>query len=189
MHSRAPLVISLVLILVAGATAQKTKAAQYRQKFVLSSKPFVYVEFERIGDRHPIREGETDRGVWLRFENNCTVPIRIATVGGSRSDVIHEVVYDELEYLWRPQIPRTEMPAGYTYDIRTTEVVQPGHSFTFSVPIEHITADWHIEIPFEFDVGREDCCQPRMNVVFSLNQVPIASRPMFERKKSQTHDR
>jgi hypothetical protein len=53
-----------------------------QENFVLdSSKPFVYLKFERIGPRKPVLKAEAPLGLWLRLVNNCRVPIQVGTVG------------------------------------------------------------------------------------------------------------
>jgi hypothetical protein len=89
------------------ATSQNT--AREKQPKLEKNLPAVYITFECAGSREPRREGESDKGVWLRLHNNLrwaltvpgfnptvpgfTVPTTLATK--SRADEV--VLYYEVE--------------------------------------------------------------------------------------------
>jgi hypothetical protein len=154
------------------------------------AKPFVYIEFSRVGPRKPFRRGEPESGLWLRLVNNCRLPIEV-TKWGSDADpeVEHEVVYDE-PYMVRvtpdgkqhpEHRPRSEMPHGYSFlDVVDSLVVLPGNELEFSVPVNHVTADWHIELPFHFKFSHDLSAEPILHTAFSLSQVPEAQLHHFD---------
>ena len=47
------------------------------------SKPYVYLELDRVGPRTPLRKEEPKTGIWLRLKNNCNLPIVIVTFRAS----------------------------------------------------------------------------------------------------------
>ena len=190
--------VLLVLFSVGVAPAQKPakKAPPRPTAFVLDrSKPFVYVEFLRVGKRERLREGEVPEGVWLRIVNNCRVPIQFMAYGGNGDEAIHNegVIYDEYHgaVVTMPdgtqspplQKPRSEMPGGYMYDVGSRYILEPGKSLSFSVPLNHVADDWHIEIPFDFVLPSTPCCQPKMSAVFFLDDVPDAYKSKFQQHK------
>jgi hypothetical protein len=195
---RCVLWVFLVVFLVSVAPAQKAdqKAPQNPDSFVLvGNKPFVYVEFLRVGKREPLGEGEVPEGVWLKIVNNCRVPIQFMVSGGLGDEAIpnEEVVYDEYhgvigtmangEQSPPPQKPRSEMPGGYMFHVGSNYILPPGKSLSFSVPINHVAEDWHIEIPFAFVLPAVRCCQPRMSAVFFLYDVPDEYKKKFQQHK------
>lgn len=190
--------VFLILIFVGVVPAQKAgnKAAPHPASFVLDhNKPFVYVEFLRVGKRKPLREEEVSEGVWLRIVNNCRVPIQFMAYGGNGDEAIpkEEVVYDEYQgYIVTnldgsqsppPQTPRSEMPGGYSYDVGGNYILEPGKSLSFNVPINHVAMDWHIEIPFDFVLPSTRCCQPKMSATFYLSDVPEEYKSRFQQHK------
>ena len=169
---------------------------QTSASFVLDrNQPFVYVEFLRVGKREPLREKEVSEGVWLRIVNNCRVPIQFMANGGNGDEAIpnEKVVYDEYNGVVTtmpdgkqsppPQKPRSEMPGGYMFHVGSNYILTPGKGLSFSVPINHVAVDWHIEIPFDFVLQSTPCCQPRMSAVFFLDDVPEEYTGEFQRHK------
>jgi hypothetical protein len=70
--------VALLGIAVAQSHSRKSSASSF---LVDSTKPYVYLKVDHIGPRRPIREGEPNVGIWLRWHNNCTVPITVYTSG------------------------------------------------------------------------------------------------------------
>lgn len=184
----------VVLVFVGVTTSQNAgKTVPQRQaSFLLDrNKPFVYIEFLRVGKREPLREAEVSTGMWLKIVNNCRVPIEFMAYGGNANEATpnEEVVYDEYQGVVvttpagqqspPPQRPRSEMPGGYMSDVGSNYILDSGKSLTFSVPINHVAQDWHIEIPFDFALPNTPCCQPKMSAVFFLDEVPKEYRAQF----------
>jgi hypothetical protein len=146
-------------------------------------KPFAYIEFIKM-DRRKALPGEPDTVLWLRFVNNCRVPIGIKTMGtGDDLRVEHEVVYTEEMGLIAfrdgkrvspEKMPRSEMPKGYSFELPDLKVIQPGDDFRFSIPTNHVSKDWYILLPFEFMLEGSPTYlrQPSMEVSFSLYDLP-----------------
>jgi len=151
---------------------QSTSHAQASPSFVIDeNRPYVYLHFEHVGKGVRFIEGEPTQRVWLRFVNNCRVPIILRTFGapeGSPKDelgVMHDIVKDA-QFLIRgveiepPALndqnsePHQEakMPTGYEFDVSLAQRIPPGKSLLFSVPVTHLSKSWHIEIPYRFDL-------------------------------------
>jgi hypothetical protein len=55
-------------------------AQNQNSSFVIdSSRPCVYIEFQRVAKRKPLSDEEVSTGVWLHLKNNSRVPIRVMT--------------------------------------------------------------------------------------------------------------
>jgi hypothetical protein len=150
------------------------------------AKPFVYIEFSKVGPRKPIRHGEPGTGVWLRLVNKCRLPIELTKLGSDENpEVLHEVVYDDPDSVvvtpdgkQNPR-PSSEMPFGYRSHVGQSYVILPAHGLGFNVPVNHVAAEWHIEVPFHFKFPGDPCCQPRMYALFTLSEVPEGERLEF----------
>jgi hypothetical protein len=173
------------------------KGPQRPPSFVLNrNKPFVYVEFLGVGKREPLRANEASEGVWLRLVNNCRVPIRFMAHGGNGYEAIpdEEVVYDRYSgpvatmpdgtQSPPPQQPLSEMPGGYMFHVGSDYTLASGKSLSFSVPVNHVAKDWHIEIPFQFVLPDVPCCQPKMSASFFLLNVPDGYKAKFQQQKT-----
>jgi hypothetical protein len=65
-HKMKQVLIVLVFCLGMNASAQDKGV----QSFVLDqTKPYVYLKFDHIGSRTPVRDGEGNTGIWLRVVN------------------------------------------------------------------------------------------------------------------------
>ena len=52
-----------------------------------------------------------------------------------------------------PKSKRVGMPPGYWEETAGTTTINPGENLYFSVPLNQVSENWHIEIPFEFELG------------------------------------
>jgi hypothetical protein len=60
-----------------------------------SSKPYVYLEVDHVGQREPLLQGEPTVGLWLRLKNNCALPVVIVMLKGSL-EKLNPSVMDEV---------------------------------------------------------------------------------------------
>ena len=157
----------LCLLLMSGlaAPSQETSKA-----FVIDpSKPYVYLQFDHIGPRKPIQNGEGSVGLWLRVVNNCRLPIAFQSFGMPPGilgiGILDEVVENTpmLQIISTPedarQIQRHERqrkskhrPVGYSSETTGVARIQPGADILFSVPLNHVDEDWHMEVKFALDL-------------------------------------
>lgn len=150
----------LLLLLTATTVAQKSTAP-----FLLdTNKPYVYLTFDHVGERTPVFEGESRQGVWLRFVNNCRIPVTIGSFDPGNHDpgtgVLHEVV--TIPKRGSGGIPASaetrsedsgKAPEGYTSEVYSRMTVQPGKSVLFSVPLEHLSPNWYLRVRFSLAVS------------------------------------
>ena len=186
MYSRylAAAIIALSGVVLTPAQIRPSSKSQGTAFAIDRQRPFAYIEFIKKDRRKALLPSEPDTGLWLRFVNNCHVPIGI-NIRGSGDDlrVEHKVVYME-EMSWIAFIdgkrvspektPRSEMPKGYSFELPGLRVIQPGDDFRFSIPTNHVSKDWYILVPFEFmlDGSPAYLRQPNMEVSFSLGDIP-----------------
>jgi len=52
-----------------------------------------------------------------------------------------------------PKHEDAKMPRGYWFDVGTLTTIYPGDSIYFSLPRNHVSPKWHVEIQFEFDLN------------------------------------
>jgi|GEM_PF-2455618 len=161
-------VVLLLLCLVTNVTAQDKST----QNFVLDqTKPYVYLKFDHIGPRKPLRAGESGTGLWLRVVNNCRLPIVFTSysmppsvAGVGLMDEVVETepmlqIYSTAEE--RREIQRREKlrklkhkPEGYSSETSGVVRVQPGEDILFSVPLNHVDYDWYMRVKFALDLDK-----------------------------------
>jgi hypothetical protein len=112
------------------------------------SRPYLEVTFDHLGPRVPVRAGESSKGVWLRFLNNCPYEVSLAVLSLRNPNpgqlVQYEVIRAEFpDAADEPGLGSSplESAVGYrelTHTPREIEI-EPGQSVLFSVPVEHIS--------------------------------------------------
>jgi len=153
-----------------------------KQEFVIdASKPYVFLKFDHVGPRKPIRQGESTTGIWLRVVNNCRIPIVFEGFDGTPGErgvvLLDEVVANEtiLQIYSSPNsdlqvesepvpqtsesdrsaIPKTKQePNGYTSELPGIYRVAPGKELLFSIPRNHISTAWYMRVKFALDLNR-----------------------------------
>jgi hypothetical protein len=181
----------LFLLLGANALAQNNSV----QGFVLDqSKPYVYLKFDHIGPRKPLRTGEGNTGLWLRVVNNCRIPILFlasdAPRGESGVSLMDEVVETEpMLQIYSPEeedeIQRREKlrkskhkPEGYSSETSGVVRVQPGADILFSVPLNHVDDDWYLRVKFVLDLDKSSVAVgPFTYLPFYEWNIPKELRP------------
>lgn len=68
-------------------------------------------------------------------------------------------------------------------EIGSSESIPPGESILFSIPMNHLSERWHVEIPYDFELPQGRCCrdpkvggQPHMVVDYEFRDLPPDSR-------------
>jgi hypothetical protein len=178
--------ISTVLFLLASSMVQTTQGNA--NAFVLdSTKPYVYIAFDHAGSRAPIFAGESPEGLWLRFVNNCRLPVVIGTFDPGTGEKGIGVLYDVVAIPSSgsggiPSLPgdkeraREQAPEGYssTASAYSTMTVAPGKSVLFSIPKNHLARNWFIRVQFTLDVGEARGDQPYSYADFRWEQLPAS---------------
>jgi hypothetical protein len=156
--------------------------------FVLDEdKPYVYLVFDHLGPRSPIEPGESPRGLWFKFVNNCRVPVTIGAfdpgTGEPGVGMVHEVVPIPVTgsagisgSVRTPEATRTKPPEGYSPEVFSLIIVEPGESVLFSVPFTHLNPQWFIRVQFGIAVSKRRGDQPYSYVEFRWEQLPEGVR-------------
>jgi hypothetical protein len=117
------------------------------------SKPYAYIKFDHLGERKPVNDSESMKGLWLRLVNNCRLPIQISVLGPGTGDPGVVVNFEVVAKggIWAPdQEQRKKMPFGYGADFGTLVQIPPKGALLFSIPAESVSEHWFIEVRFEF---------------------------------------
>jgi hypothetical protein len=154
--------------------------------FVLNpEKPYVYLQFDHIGEREPAMPGESTQGLWLRLVNNCRMPLRIGTFDLGTKDgigLIHEVIpvtpapISGGVYKTGNQPPKHELktvnpPSGYSFDLHSVAILKSGENILFSVPLENVSPNWFLRITFVMDIPASTA-SPTSYVDFNWHNLP-----------------
>lgn len=176
----------LTLLLCATALASENTA----NSFVINkSKAYVYLKFDHVAHRKVLSPRESPEGLWLRLVNNCRVPIIVATFNpgtgdpgvGLYDEVIPVIVrgpYFQGERAGeKPPKPPHALheipPKGYTAEVFSTTIIEPGNDLLFSVPLNHVSPSWYLQIIFNLDVpGATYGSEPRSTVSFHWQDIP-----------------
>ncbi len=159
-HSRIAALLCVVFLSNAFAAQAQSRA----QTFVIDpSKPYVYLIFDHIGKREPISKHEPATGIWLRLVNNCRVPVIIATFDPGTGDPSLGV-YDEIISV-PANGPSVRSPSkavesseerpweGYSpSEVLSTTTIPPRGAVLFSVPSNHVSRSWYLQIKFYLGV-------------------------------------
>jgi hypothetical protein len=187
-------------------------------RFRLSEgRPYVYLQLDHIGPRTPRDNSEPLQGLWIRLDNNCSVPIVVNTFGVPPNSPPAEIgVLDTV--VANPSVtgeqdvrlengqealaalpPQTgepqpgsnaqssntpskkheneQMPHGYMFPVSSSVTILPGHSIYFSVPINHVSRNWHFAIPFRFALAHNGPFrEPDSLIAFFWDDLPAAYR-------------
>jgi hypothetical protein len=76
-----------------------------------------------------------------------------------------------------------QIPRGYMEEVGSLVTINPRREILFSMPANHLSKRWHIEIPFEFGLPKgkgprdpNNGGEPQMVVTYSLWDLPPKSR-------------
>jgi hypothetical protein len=145
-----------------------------------SERPFVYLEFVRVGARQPLAEGEGRLGIWIRLRNNSIYPLDLDVyhVDSAKAEVAlrHTVVA-----VGQPGLRR--VPVGYdTSDTGSQITVKPGGSRLFSIPAEHVAPDWYVRVKFEMRLPQTPKGRtPTTFVDFVWTDIPLEQQKAVRR--------
>lgn len=165
-------------VLCAPVLAQSTKMGK---DFLIDvSRPFVYIKFDHIGPGAPRNSSEPNSRIWLRLRNNCRIAI-LVRANGVPDDSPKDEVGLEYDVVANPAIKGMvsfstsdngrsetqatrsaqnsgakgeEIPRGYMEEVASLVTIGPGEEILFSMPVNHLSDRWHVEIPFDFELSR-----------------------------------
>jgi hypothetical protein len=169
---------SVVVLTIASASLLAQSSKTGGTDFLIDvNRPFVYVNFDHIGLGIPRDTTEPKSRIWLRLRNNCRLGI-VVRANGVPDDSPKDEVGLEYEVVANPatnvvsfsassadkresgqsgnsQTAKTksdEIPRGYMGEVASSVTVGPGQEILFSMPINHLSKRWHVEIPFDFQL-------------------------------------
>ena len=117
-------------------------------------KPYVYIDFDHLGERKSADDQGSTHGLWLRLRNNCRLPITVRALDWGTGDPGAALPFEVVPYggISGPDSEqRKKMPHGLYADFATLVTILPGNDFLFSVPAESVSRYWYIQIRFDFE--------------------------------------
>jgi hypothetical protein len=201
--------LSLIAITFSVARAQEEyRKGDIAAQFIFNrERAFTYLQFDHVGKGTPFNQSEPPYRIWFRLVNNCRVPIVIRTFGipdgragevGVLHNVIANIPYNGasgsiLSSGANPKssedsVSSATMPNGYGGDISSTATLGASESLLFSIPVNHLSGTWHIEIPFRFDLPHKPPShyeeniggRPHMTIGYWLSDLPAVARKQVE---------
>ena len=145
-----------------------------------ATKPIIYVKFDHAGPRQPVQEGEPSKGLWLRLVNNSVIPI-VVRANGSATDetmtLLQDVVIAKGGRIPKSGRVREKMPSGYASDTGSILSIDPGKDLIFSVPRNHVSPSWYMQVPFQFSLSPvKEGVQPICYAEFTWEDLPETYR-------------
>jgi hypothetical protein len=160
-------------------------AQDLSKSFVIDpTRPYVYLKFDHIGARKPLSPDEAHQGLWLRLVSNCRIPIVVGIFDPKTGDpglgVFDEVIAINprpSEWIDAPppetEAPRPKPPRGYWSEVYSTTTIGPGEDLFFSVPLNHVSPYWYMEIKFRPALpGGNRVTQPETTLCFYWWDIP-----------------
>ena len=121
----------------------------------------VYLSVDHVGFG-AAEGGVRKERVWLRFKNNCRLPIDVHA-NGAPTDAPDDgmtVTYELVRPITRgvevgegvshPKAKRVTPPPDTMSEVGSFATVLPGEGVVFSVPKAHFSRDWEMHFPFRF---------------------------------------
>jgi hypothetical protein len=173
-------ILAFLLVVTPCLAAQKSLVID-------ESKPYAYLKFDHIGQRKPLSPEEPQKGLWLRLVNNCRIPIVVAIFNPGTGDpgigVFDEVVpVGAIKGMViagpagpseRAESPKEKPPEGYSSEVSSTTAIRPGEDLLFSVPLNHVSPSWHMQIRFKLQLSAtERVTEPETILSFYWQDIP-----------------
>ena len=180
-------IASLGLLLATALSGQQPTPSP--QIALDGERPYVEIIFTRLGLRNPVTEGEVNLGLWLTLKNNCVLPIKVYVLPGTKGNegllLAAETVGEEIPVPPHGRVVRSNVrkPVGYRVsDMPRSREIMPGGQLLFSVPVTHVTREWHLRVEFYFITssgpgGR----QPRTFAEFRWIDLPLIVQGEIDR--------
>jgi hypothetical protein len=176
----------VIYAVLALSIAANWVAAQSKpEDFVIDgAKPYVYIKIDHNAARKPVLDGENPKGIWLKLVNNCILPIRVVARDLGTGDPGVAIDYTIVpSALGGPTLlsdkehsrPASEVkpPRGYSFDVGSPATIRPGRELLFSIPADHITPSWYLQVSFSFVLSNAPSGkQPSSLVDFTWGDVP-----------------
>lgn len=139
--------ICIVFSMSANAQTKETLSKDVR---LVKDRPNVYVSFEREGKRKPLRTGDSNNGVWLRFHNNSKWKVGVCMFDTAKDYGDKELNYEVERYEGASESEETPIandPEGSCPLV----FIESGKSVLFSVPREQLAKGLAIKVQFRYE--------------------------------------
>jgi len=145
-------------LLIPTAHSQSVKPEAF---LIEPNRPMAYLSLDHVGFG-AAEGGVRKERVWLRFKNNCRLPIELHANGAPTDapnddmTLMYELVRPPMrgvvvtEGRSHPKASRVTPPPDTMSEVGSSVTVLPGESALFSVPRAHFSKDWEMHIPFRF---------------------------------------
>jgi hypothetical protein len=141
--------------------AAHSQSVQPESFLIEPNRPLAYLSVDHVGFGAAKGEVRRER-VWLRFKNNCRLPI-VLHANGAPTDAPDDdmtVMYELVRPTMRgvvvtlggshPKAKGVIPPPDTMSEVGSSVTVLPGESALFSVPTAHFSKEWEMHIPFLF---------------------------------------
>jgi len=180
---RRPLLALFILLITVAMPLLRAQKSEKPRLVLNSTKPVVYIEFDHLAPREPVEDSEPAQGIWLRLVNNSVVPIEVETMNTATKSKLM-LLPDVITPITR-RIPRSgpgpaTMPSGYASGMGVYRTIAPGKDLAFSVPANHVSPNWFMQIPFHFSlppVPQGD--QPVCLASFTWAMIPASDKAVL----------
>jgi len=150
----------IILLFITCCLAQSNNKANSEDNKIRLNlrKPSAFITFEKYGNRTPIRQGESEERIWLRFHNNTKWKMSLRVLGPcidakDENQQEWQVSYEVRiipGYEWA--MKETEIPSGYRITHKATlRFLASGQSLLFSVPKENLVKGLSIFVNFSYE--------------------------------------
>jgi hypothetical protein len=177
----------LILGIFAITSVAWPQAAQHQSSVQLArdpKRPFVYIEFDHSGPRPPQTPDEPRRGLWLRLTNNSVIPIVVrvrSSIDDPNMTILDDIITPQMHtFIDSRPLEYGSMPKGYgsRAHAQSSQTIKPGEGLLFSVPANHVSPGWFLQVPFQFDLPpvEHGADQPVCYAPFAWDDIPEKSR-------------
>jgi hypothetical protein len=156
-------------------------------------KPYVYIDFDHLGERRSADNWGSTHGLWLRLRNNCRLPIQVSALDWGTGDgaALPFKVVPEFGISGPDPEQLKKMPHGFAVHIGTLVTILPGKDFLFSVPAESVSRYWYIQVRFKFEFpgpkenkgAPNGHYEPYSVADFKWDNIPEAQRPLSAKER------
>jgi hypothetical protein len=194
---------SIVFALPLLIPAAHCQSVQPESFLIEPNRPMAYLSVDHVGFG-AAEGGVRKERVWLRFKNNCRLPIDLHANGapteapGDDMTVMYELIQPTMRGILvtedgpHPEAKRVTPPPDTMSEVGSSVTVMPGESALFSVPSAHFSKDWEMHIPFKFRLPpgkgpRDDNAwggEPEMFLTYTFWDLPPSVQRALTAKRS-----
>lgn len=167
------------------ALSQQAGSSVSQEVRIAKEKPNVFLDFERVGEREPLKASESSKGIWLRFHNNTRWPIMVFSRSAPSKDYGDALLFYDV-------LSEGKVIIEDRCHVCSFMKIESGRSLLFSLPSENLSKGQAIRVMFSYgweeqnDVlsGRE----PEHFVYFHSSQLPQVVLSDASQKRSHHED-